>query len=108
MLAREETAGTGVGEGVAFPHADALGLSEPALAFGRSKNGLDFDSPDGEPARLVFLLLTPKSDYEGSLRLLAGMARLLARPEVRTKLLAAPDASAVLAALSDPRPRPRP
>lgn len=102
VLSREETAGTGVGDGVAFPHAEAEGLTEPALAFGRSKAGLDFDSPDGEPANLVFLLLTPRSDYEGSLRLLAGMARLLARPEVRAKLLTAKDPPAVIAALSDP------
>jgi Kef-type K+ transport system membrane component KefB/mannitol/fructose-specific phosphotransferase system IIA component (Ntr-type) len=102
VLAREETAGTGVGEGVAFPHAEVDGLTEPALAFGRSKDGLDFDSPDGEPARLVLLLLTPKADYEGSLHLLAGMARLLVRPEVRDRLLAAKDAPAVLAALVDP------
>jgi Kef-type K+ transport system membrane component KefB len=102
VLSREETAGTGVGDGVAFPHAEAEGLTEPALAFGRSQRGLDFDAPDGEPADLVFLLLTPPGDYQGSLRLLAGMARLLARDEVRAKLREAKDASAVLAALSDP------
>lgn len=102
VLAREETAGTGVGDGVAFPHAEAAGLTEPALAFARSSEGLDFDAPDGEPAKLIFLLLTPKSDYEGSLRLLAGMARLLAREDVRDRLLAAGSAPAVVAALSDP------
>lgn len=102
VLAREETAGTGVGDGVAFPHAEADGLTEPALAFARSKAGLDFDAPDGEPAKLVFLLLTPKADYEGSLRLLAGMARLLAKEEVRKKLLVAKDGPAVIAALSQP------
>jgi Kef-type K+ transport system membrane component KefB/mannitol/fructose-specific phosphotransferase system IIA component (Ntr-type) len=102
VLAREDTAGTGVGDGVAFPHAEAEGLTEPALAFGRSRQGLDFDSPDGEPAKLVLLLLTPKGDYEGSLRLLAGMARLLAREDVRDRLLAARDAAAVIAALVDP------
>lgn len=102
VLSREETAGTGVGDGVAFPHAEAEGLTEPALAFGRSRQGLDFDSPDGEPAKLVMLLLTPKADYEGSLRLLAGMARLLAREQVRGRLLGAKDAAAVVAALGEP------
>lgn len=101
VMGREETAGTGVGDGVAFPHAEAEGLTEPALAFGRSRAGLDFDAPDGAPAHLVFLLLTPKGDYEGSLHLLAGMARLLAREEVRSKLLAANDTSSVIAALAD-------
>jgi len=103
VLSREETAGTGVGEGVAFPHAEAEGLTEPALAFGRSQAGLDFDSPDGEPAKLVFLLLTPRGDYEGSLHLLAGMARLLALEEVRKSLLTASDPAAILNALSDPK-----
>jgi mannitol/fructose-specific phosphotransferase system IIA component (Ntr-type) len=102
VLAREETAGTGVGDGVAFPHADVEGLTEPALAFARSKQGLDFDAPDGAPAKLVFMLLTPRLDYERSLRLLAGMARLLARDEVRERLLAAGNNAAVVAALSDP------
>ncbi len=101
VMGREETAGTGVGDGVAFPHAEAEGLTEPALAFGRSRAGLDFDAPDGAPAHLVFLLLTPKGDYEGSLHLLAGMARLLAREDVRNKLLAANDTSSVIAALAD-------
>jgi Kef-type K+ transport system membrane component KefB/mannitol/fructose-specific phosphotransferase system IIA component (Ntr-type) len=106
VLHREETAGTGVGDGVAFPHAEAEGLTEPALAFGRSTRGLDFDSPDGQPSRLVFLLLTPKGDYEGSLRLLAGMARLLAREDVRASLLAAKDPAAVIATLNDPNRAP--
>lgn len=107
VMGREETAGTGVGDGVAFPHAECEGLTEPALAFGRSKAGLDFDSPDGQPANLVFLLLTPKGDYEGSLHLLAGMARLLARDEVRDKLRAATDSSALIAALADAEAPPR-
>ncbi len=101
VLSREETAGTGVGDGVAFPHAEASGLAEPLLAFGRSEDGLDFDAPDGKPANLVFLLLTPKADYEGSLRLLAGMARLLAQEKVRERLLVAMDAQAVINALAD-------
>jgi hypothetical protein len=55
----------------------------------------------------VFLLLTPKGDYEGSLRLLAGMARLLASDAVRKKLLAAVDSSSVIAALADAESPPR-
>lgn len=107
VLGREETAGTGLGDGVAFPHAEAEGLTEPAMAFGRSKEGLDFDAPDGLPAHLVFLLLTPKGNYDASLHLLAGTARLLAKPEVRQKLLAAPDAGAIIAALADADSAPR-
>ena len=98
---REDLASTGVGEGVAFPHADVEGLTEPVLAFGRSKNGLDFDAHDGEKARLIFLLLMPRRDFNGGLKLLSEMARLLMRPEVRRGLLAATDKREVLAAIDE-------
>ncbi|MCC6551883.1 MAG: cation:proton antiporter [Polyangiaceae bacterium] len=97
VLRREELAGTGVGDGVAFPHAEVEGLTDPALAFGRSRAGLDFDAPDGEPARLVFLLLTPPREFDRELKLLAELARLLTRDEVRRGLLDAPDERAALA-----------
>lgn len=111
VLQREALAGTGVGDGVAFPHAEVEGLSAPALAFGRSGAGLDFDAPDGEGARLVFLLLTPPREFERELKLLSEMARLLTRPEVRSGLLSATDERAALAVFveaSVPPPRPEP
>ena len=111
VLQREALAGTGVGDGVAFPHAEVEGLSAPALAFGRSGAGLDFDAPDGEGARLVFLLLTPPREFERELKLLSEMARLLTRPEVRSGLLSAADERAALAVFveaSVPPPRPEP
>ena len=96
VLQREELAGTGVGDGVAFPHADVEGLTEPALAFGHSRGGLDFDSPDGEKAHLVFLLLTPRREFNRGLKLLSAMARLVTRPDVRRGLLGAADEQAAL------------
>jgi Kef-type K+ transport system membrane component KefB/mannitol/fructose-specific phosphotransferase system IIA component (Ntr-type) len=99
VLERELLAGTGVGEGVAFPHAEVEGLDQPALAFGRLARGLDFDAPDGAPARLVFLLLTPPRHYDRELQILSGLARLLTRAEVRRGLLHAPDTAAVLATI---------
>ncbi len=99
VLERELLAGTGVGEGVAFPHAEVEGLEQPALAFARLSRGLDFDAPDGAPARLVFLLLTPPRHYDRELQILSGLARLLTRPEVRRGLLHAPDTAAVLATI---------
>jgi Kef-type K+ transport system membrane component KefB/mannitol/fructose-specific phosphotransferase system IIA component (Ntr-type) len=99
VLERELLAGTGVGDGVAFPHAEVDGLERPALAFARLERGLDFDAPDGAPARLVFLLLTPPRHYDSELQILSGLARLLTREQVRSGLLQAPDTAAVLATI---------
>jgi Kef-type K+ transport system membrane component KefB/mannitol/fructose-specific phosphotransferase system IIA component (Ntr-type) len=99
VLEREALAGTGVGDGIAFPHAEVEGLTQPALAFARLEDGLDFDAPDGAKVHLVFLLLTPPRDYDHELQILSAMARLLTREEVRRGLLSAPDEAAVIATI---------
>lgn len=98
-LDREEISSTGVGQGVAFPHAEVPGLPGPLLALGRSVPGLDFDAPDGEKVKIVFLLLMPPKEFELELRLLSGMARLLTQDPVRRGLLEAENAEAVMATL---------
>jgi mannitol/fructose-specific phosphotransferase system IIA component (Ntr-type) len=60
---------------VAIPHAAVEGLTKPVLALGLSTQGIDFDAPDGRPARIVFLLLFPPRAYEREVRVLASMAR---------------------------------
>jgi Kef-type K+ transport system membrane component KefB/mannitol/fructose-specific phosphotransferase system IIA component (Ntr-type) len=99
VMTREALSSTGVGDGVAFPHAEIEGLAQPWLALARCEEGLDFDAPDGEPVRLVLLLLMPPGDYGGELQLLAAMARLMAREDLRTSLLAATGPDDVLALL---------
>jgi Kef-type K+ transport system membrane component KefB len=99
VLEREALAGTGVGDGIAFPHAEVEGLTQPTLAFARLLDGLDFDAPDGEKVHLVFLLLTPPRDYDHELQILSAMARLLTREQVRRDLLSAPDEAAVIATI---------
>jgi Kef-type K+ transport system membrane component KefB/mannitol/fructose-specific phosphotransferase system IIA component (Ntr-type) len=96
-LAREDLSTTGLGEGVAVPHAEIEDLAGPVLAFARTRAGVDFDTPDGAPVRLVFLLLIPRSQYTRELQVLAAIARLAIVPAVREGLLAAPDAAAVQA-----------
>ena len=86
VIAREALGGTGVGDGVAFPHAEIEGLTRPLLAFARLEKGLDFDAPDGAPVTLVFLLLTPPGEYDQELQLLSAMARLLTVEQVRRGL----------------------
>ena len=60
---------------MAIPHAAVEGLERPLLALGRSTQGIDFDAPDGRPARFVFLLLIPPKAYEEEVRILASIAR---------------------------------
>jgi Kef-type K+ transport system membrane component KefB/mannitol/fructose-specific phosphotransferase system IIA component (Ntr-type) len=97
VLERELRAGTGVGDGIALPHAEVEGLDRPLLAFACVRRGIDFDAPDGEPARLVFLMLMPARQYATALKLLSSLARLLTQPAVREGLLAAASPDAVLA-----------
>jgi len=75
VLAREELVTTGVGHGVAFPHAKSDAVSDVTFAFGRTTSDVDFGSLDGEPVRLVFLIGAPKQ-LEPSRVYLNLMARL--------------------------------
>jgi Kef-type K+ transport system membrane component KefB/mannitol/fructose-specific phosphotransferase system IIA component (Ntr-type) len=86
VRAREELVGTGIGLGIAVPHARLAGLRQPVLAFGRSVAGVDWDSPDGLPVNLVFLLLTPEGEHDTQLQILAALSRALSSPATRERL----------------------
>lgn len=88
VLERELTAPTGLGDEVAIPHAPVEGLSRPVVALGLSEDGIDFDAPDGRPARIVFLLLLPPKAYEKEVRVLAALARSVFDVAARDALLA--------------------
>ena len=75
VLARESLMPTGIGDGVAVPHARLEGLGGPQVALGLSQDGVDFNAPDGEPAQLIFLLLTSPDDDGAQVALLADIAR---------------------------------
>ena len=89
VLDRERIAPTGLGDGVAIPHAAVEGLTKPLLALGISPQGIDFDAPDGRPARLVFLLLIPPKAYEQEVRILASIARSVYDDKARAAILEA-------------------
>lgn len=99
VLERERMASTGLGDEVAIPHAAVDGLKEPVLALGCAPHGVDFDAPDGRPARIVFLLMMPPHAFEQEVRVLASIARSVFDQAARDALLAAPDAAAALRAL---------
>jgi mannitol/fructose-specific phosphotransferase system IIA component (Ntr-type) len=88
VLEREIVAPTGLGDDVAIPHAAVEGLDRPVVALGLSAAGIDFDAPDGRPARIIFLLLLPPKAYEKEVRVLAALARSVFDDRAREALLA--------------------
>jgi Kef-type K+ transport system membrane component KefB/mannitol/fructose-specific phosphotransferase system IIA component (Ntr-type) len=73
---REETLPTGIGNGVALPHARIEGISKPIVAIGVSDSGIDFDAPDDKPAYVIFLILTPVDAPDTQLEITAELAKL--------------------------------
>lgn len=89
LFSREQLGSTGMEEGVAIPHAKVSGLPSIVLAFGRSIKGVDFQSIDSKPTKLVFLLLAPEGSSGDHLKILARLSRMLKDEEFRNQLLAA-------------------
>lgn len=86
VLVREEIMPTGIGVGVAIPHARLPGLAAPVAALGIVDPGVDFGAPDGVLARIAVLLVTPEGDDQIQLELLAEVARTFADPETRRRV----------------------
>lgn len=84
---REMQSATGLGSRIAVPHARLSGLKSPVVAVGISRDGVDFDAPDGDPARLIFLILTPQHDDGAQIEILADISRKLGREDHRAKAL---------------------
>jgi PTS system nitrogen regulatory IIA component len=81
LLKREDLGSTGTGAGVAIPHARISGLKKPLGLLARLKQPIDFDSIDGQPVDLVFVLLLPATAEAEQLSALASVARRLRTPE---------------------------
>ncbi|SFS55442.1 PTS sugar transporter subunit IIA [Halostagnicola kamekurae] len=101
LLAREEETTTGVGMGIGIPHAQTEAVSEPSVAFTRSEEGVDFGSMDGEPARLIFMILVPESGADEHLSILSTLSRALMHDETRDELYAAETPEDVQAVLTE-------
>ncbi|HEU4383129.1 MAG TPA: PTS sugar transporter subunit IIA [Anaeromyxobacteraceae bacterium] len=95
LLEREKLGSTGVGEGVAIPHAKVPGLPALAASLGRSLQGVDFKAIDGRPTRLFLALFAPESAAGSHLQALARVSRIFKSASFREALLAAPDAAAM-------------
>jgi len=90
LLEREKLGSTGIGDGIAIPHGKFRGLKNPVISFGRSLDGLDFDSMDGQPAFLFFLLVAPENSASIHLKALAKIAKILKNSSFRNMLMKAP------------------
>lgn len=87
---REKLTTTGIGDEIAIPHARTDAVKDFVIAFGRSKEGINFDSVDGKPVRFIFLIGTPKKEKLGGyLKLLARLTRLLKKDDFKQLLLTA-------------------
>jgi len=89
LLERERLGSTGIGDGIALPHGKLAELSNLLVSFGRSINGLDFDSIDEQPAYLFFLLLAPENSAGMHLTALAKISRMLKDANFRQRLMGA-------------------
>jgi nitrogen PTS system EIIA component len=96
VLAREALGSTGIGQGVGIPHAKSQVVKELVAAFGLSRGGVNFDSLDGEPVHLFFLLIAPEESAGPHLKALARISRMLKDKYFRDLLKKAKDESDIL------------
>ncbi len=96
LLEREALGSTGIGQGVAIPHGKSEGVKELVAAFGLTQKGVNFDSLDGEPVYIFFLLVAPEDSAGPHLKALARISRLLKDKYFRDTLRAAKDEKTIL------------
>jgi len=93
LAERERLGSTAIGDGIAIPHGKLRGVTKIIGAFGRHAQGVDFDSLDGEPSQIFFVLVAPEDSASLHLKALARVSRLLKEASFRSHLLAAKDSA---------------
>lgn len=101
LLERERLASTAIGEGVAIPHGKLDAVGKLVACVGRAVEGVDFDSMDGRPTHLFFVLVAPENSTGVHLKALARISRLFKDPEFRTRLMQARDAQDMYRVIAD-------
>jgi PTS system nitrogen regulatory IIA component len=101
LIEREGLQSTGIGEGVAIPHGKMSGLDSLVASFARSRKGLDFDSIDGQPTQLFFLLVVPEHSGGQHLKALARISRFFRDPTFRNRLADAEERDEIFAAIHE-------
>jgi mannitol/fructose-specific phosphotransferase system IIA component (Ntr-type) len=102
---REETMSTGIGFGIAIPHASSDSVDEVVAAFGRSSQGIEFDALDNAPVKFVVLFIVPKNQFQTHLRTLAAIAKFLNDRTVRENLASAQTKEEILAIFEERAPK---
>jgi PTS system nitrogen regulatory IIA component len=105
VLERESVLSTGIGFGVAIPHARSAAVGELTMVAGVTPRPVPFDAIDGEPVRLFFLIVGPEASAGSHVKILSRIARLVRRESVRQQLLEAADADAFCHVLVDAEAR---
>lgn len=100
LMAREQLGSTGLGKGVAIPHGRLRGLKRAAAAIIRLKGAIEFGSPDGQPVRLLVVLLVPEHATEEHLEILSELAQMLSEPSMRDQLMTVVQPAALLATVA--------
>lgn len=101
LMAREDKGSTGIGEGVAIPHARSDELDTIVLAVGVSREGVEFEAVDDEPVYLIFLLMASPARPDLNVEALADIGHLVLIPGLYRKLIEAPDAAALIALIAE-------
>ncbi len=101
ILAREEQSTTGIGDGIAIPHAKSAAVKAPAIAFGRSVEGLDYESLDGQPAHLFFMIAATDGANDAHLEALSRLATFLMDENFRNAVLHAKTKEEVIRAVNN-------
>lgn len=101
VLKREEEGTTGIGEGIAIPHAKTDAVSAPGLAAMLVPQGVDYDALDGQPVHMIFLIAAPNTEDNVHLEVLSRLSMLLMDDEFRTNLLDAADVTEFLAYIDE-------
>ena len=101
LMERERLASTAIGEGVAIPHGKLDAVGKLVACVGRAPQGVDFDSMDGRPTHLFFVLVAPENSTGVHLKALARISRLFKDPEFRTRLMQAKDGEELYKVIAD-------
>jgi PTS system nitrogen regulatory IIA component len=101
LLDREKLGSTGIGEGIAIPHGRLKKLKNFFISFGRSAQGVDFDSIDRKPSHLFFLVMAPENSAVDNLKLLSRIVTLLKEPSFKKRLIEAPSRKELFQIISE-------
>ncbi|RPH50818.1 MAG: PTS sugar transporter subunit IIA [Desulfobacteraceae bacterium] len=101
ILERERLGSTGIGGGIGIPHGKLANLESLIMGFGLSHKGVDFESMDGKPTHLFFLIITPENSTGLHLKLLARISRILKNDSFKKKLMKAASSNEVYSIIGE-------